>query len=110
MLWKGSIIVPVAKVPSPKGLNDYCPVALTSLAMKGLEKIIKRSLVAMSQSVIDPLQFAYHPGKGVEDAMATLLDQVVGHLEGTKTHALATFIDFSSAFNCLEPHILAQRL
>lgn len=109
-LWKESIIVPVAKIPSPKGLNDYRPVALTSLVMKGLEKIVKKSLLAMSQNIIDPLQFAYQAGKGVEDATATLLDRVTGHLEGTKTHVLATFIDFSSAFNCMQPHILAQRL
>lgn len=54
-----------------------------------------RSLLATSQSVIDPLQFAYQAGKGVEDAMATLPDQVVGHLEGTKTHVSASFIDFA---------------
>lgn len=54
MVWKESIIAPMAKVPSPKGLNVYWPVALTSLVMKELEKIVKRILV-MSQSVTDPL-------------------------------------------------------
>ena len=110
LVWKESVIVPVAKIPSPKELNDFRPVALTSLVMKGFEKIVKRSLLGMSQSIIDPLQFAYQAGKGVEDATATLLDLVLGHLEGTKTHVLASFIDFSSAFNCMQPHILASRL
>lgn len=89
----------MAKVPSLKGLNDYCHVALTNIVMKELEKIMMRSLLAVSQSVIGPLQFAYQAGQGVEDAMATLPDQVVGHLEGTKTHISAYFIDFASAFN-----------
>lgn len=54
MVWKESIIAPMAKVPSPKGLNDYWPATLTSLVVKELEKIVKRILV-MSQSVTDPL-------------------------------------------------------
>lgn len=33
--------------------------------------------------------------------MATLIDGVVGHLEGTKTIAMVSFIDFASAFNCM---------
>lgn len=40
----------------------------------------------MVQNIIDPLQIAYQARKGVEDAKATLLDLVVGHLEGKNTH------------------------
>ena len=109
-LWKESIVVPVAKVPKPKELKDYRPVALTSLVMKGFEKIVKKSLLTMTQDKIDPLQFAYQPRKGVEDATATLLNLVAGHLEGKRTHARLCFVDFSSAFDCMQPHILARRL
>lgn len=41
--------------------------------------------------------------------MAALPDEVVGHLEGTKTHALASFV-FLSTFNCMQPRILSRRL
>ena len=47
-VWKESVVVPVAKVPSPKVLNDYCPMALTSLVMEGFEHIVKRSLLVMT--------------------------------------------------------------
>ncbi|KAG7499465.1 hypothetical protein JOB18_039315 [Solea senegalensis] len=109
-LWKESTIVPVAKVPSPKTLNDYHPVALTSVVMKSFERIVKKSLLAMTQTVIDPLQFAYQPRKGVKDAVATLLNLIVRHLEGRKTHIRLCFADFSSAFNCMQPLVLAHRL
>lgn len=56
MIWKESIIVPVAKVQSPQVLNDYHLVALTSLVMKAFERIEKGSLLSVSQSVIDTLQ------------------------------------------------------
>jgi len=35
---------------------------------------------------------------------------VLQHLEGSKTHAKLLFIDFSSAFNSLQPHILADQV
>lgn len=53
--------------------------------MKSFECILKNSLLSMTQTVIDPLQFAYQPRKGAEDAVATLLNFVARHLEGRKT-------------------------
>lgn len=109
-LWKDSIIVPVPKSASPKSLNGFRPVALTSLVMKSFEKIVKETLLTCVQDNLDPFQFAYRSGRGVEDALATLLNLVLTHLEGAKTFARLLFIDFSSAFNCIQPHILAERL
>ncbi len=91
MLQKESIVVPVDKAPSPKVWNDH-PVALTSLAMKGFERIVKRSLMAMTQSITDPLQFTYQAKKGVEDATATLLDFVAWAPGGQED--ACTLIDF----------------
>ena len=39
--WKTSTIIPIAKKSHPTQLNDFRPVALTSIAMKCLEKIMK---------------------------------------------------------------------
>jgi len=38
-------MVPLAKVPSPKVLNDYHPMALISLVIKGFERIVRMSLL-----------------------------------------------------------------
>lgn len=40
--------------------------------------------------------------------MATLLNFVVMHLEGRKTHVCQCFADFPSAFNCMQPHRLTK--
>ena len=58
--WKESIIVPVAKGNSANTLNDFRPVALTSLVMKSFERIVKRLLLfrvggALDQAYIQPL-------------------------------------------------------
>ena len=67
-------MIPVAKTNHPKAFNDFRPVALTSLVMKSFEKLIKRDLLIKTEYVLDPLQFAYRAGCGVEDATATLLN------------------------------------
>lgn len=39
------------------------------------------------------------------DATATPLNFVVRNLESMKTHVRLCFVDFSSAFNFIQPHI-----
>lgn len=63
-LWKESVIVPVSKNKGPKSLNDFRPVALTSLIMKAFEKMIKQEILAITPLQLDPLQFAYRAGRG----------------------------------------------
>ena len=109
-LWKQSTVIPVAKSKNPQTLNDFRPVALTSLVMKQFEKLIKSDLVSRTKSLLDPYQFTYRDGMGVQDATATLLNLVLKHLENNKNHARLLFIDFSSAFNTIQPHVLVEKL
>ena len=44
--WKDFIIVPVPKNKTPKAINDFRPVALTCLAMKLFEKLVKNAFLA----------------------------------------------------------------
>lgn len=59
------------------------------------EKLIKRDLVK-TEHLLDPLQFAYGAGHGVEDAPASLL-----RLEGSRNRVKLLFVDLSSAFNTI---------
>ena len=83
-VWKHATIIPVAKTKSPKVLNDFRPVALTSLVMKTFEKIVKQDILRQTEGLLDPLQFAYQPGRGVEDATLVLINLLVQHLEVPK--------------------------
>lgn len=65
---KKSIVVPVVKTRSPQVINDFRPVALTSLVMKCFEKVVKGEILQQSKDRLDPLQFAFRQGRGVEDA------------------------------------------
>ncbi|KAK1803345.1 hypothetical protein P4O66_004125 [Electrophorus voltai] len=56
--FKRSAIVPVPKKPRPSDLNDYRPVALTSVGMKCFEKLVRDFITSSLPASMDPLQFA----------------------------------------------------
>ena len=79
-IWKSSNVVPVPKKPSPSALNDYRPIALTSIPFKCMERIVLQRLLAATQSFQDPLPFAYAPNRNTEDAILTATHAVLKHL------------------------------
>ena len=109
-VWKTSTVIPIPKTNHPKLLKDFRPVALTSLVMKTLEKLVKTLVLSVTECQLDPLQFAYRAGRGVEDAKLFILDKLYTHLEKPHAHARLLMADFSSAFNLMQPHILARKL
>ncbi len=108
--WKQATTVPAAKTTCPKTLNDFRPIALTSLVMKSFEKLIKEEVVIRTEHLFDPLQFAYRTKGGVRDATLTLLTYIYCHLQGSNSHGRLLFVYFSSAFNTIQPHLLVQKL
>ncbi len=109
-VWKDAVVVPVLKLGCPKMLNDLRPVALTLVVMNIFERFVKDEILRSTESLLDPMQFAYRPKRGVEDATVTLLHLLIRHLEGKGSLARVLFVDFSSAFNTIQPHVLIGRL
>ena len=108
--WRTSLIIPVAKTSSAKVMNDFRPVALTSIVCKCMERLVCDHLTRSVATGLDPLQFAYKAKRGVEDATLTLFDSVFRHLDKSGTFVRVLMMDFSSAFNTLQPHLLLKRL
>ena len=71
--WKTAEIIPVPKKPKISCLNDLRPVALTSIAMKCMEKIVLNHILSCLSPVQDPFQFAYRANRSVEDAILFFL-------------------------------------
>ncbi|XP_073727635.1 uncharacterized protein [Misgurnus anguillicaudatus] len=109
-LWKTSCVVPVPKTSRPKDLGDYRPVALTSHLMKILERLVLTHMRPLVSPLMDPLQFAYQPGTGVEDAVIFLLNRAISHLEKAGSTVRVMFFDFSSAFNTIQPTLLRDKM
>ena len=94
-----STVIPVLKKSTPKQLSDLRLVALTSLVMKTQEKIVKSFILTAVEPMLDPLQFAYRAGTGVEDVELFLLAKLYRHLELPQSHARILFAVFLRHFN-----------
>ncbi|KAK1804869.1 hypothetical protein P4O66_019133 [Electrophorus voltai] len=113
--FKRSTIVPVPKKPRPSGLNDYRPVALTSVVMKCFEKLVRdfvtSSLPASMPASMDLLQFANRHNCSTDDAIVPLLHTTLTHLDkGRGNYVKMLFVDYSSAFNTIIPSLLTTKL
>ncbi|KAK3531709.1 hypothetical protein QTP70_025937 [Hemibagrus guttatus] len=52
-------IILIPKKPKITGINDYRSVALTSVVMKSLERLVLAYVKSITVPLLDPLQFAY---------------------------------------------------
>ena len=108
--WKTSTIIPIPKNSKASQPNDFRPVALTSVLAKCFESILCKFLKSQVAEKLDPFQFSYRAKRGTDDACLTLLNYLSKHLSGNHTYARILMIDFSSAFNSIEPFVLLKRL
>ncbi|KAK1803656.1 hypothetical protein P4O66_021063 [Electrophorus voltai] len=91
-------------------LNNYRPVALTSIIMKCFERLVMRHIKNQLPPSLDTLQFTYHSNCSTDDAISTTLHLALTHLDKKGTYVRMMFIDFSSAFNTIVPHHLIGKL
>ncbi|KAK1801497.1 hypothetical protein P4O66_004522 [Electrophorus voltai] len=108
--FKTTTIIPVPKKPTVSCLNDYRPIALTSIIMKCFERLVMRHIKTQLPPSLDPLQFAYRCNCSTDDAISTTLHLALTHLDKKGTYIRMLFIDFSSAFNTIVPQHLIGKL
>ncbi|KAK3511758.1 hypothetical protein QTP70_021781, partial [Hemibagrus guttatus] len=86
--FKRSTIIPIPRKPKITGLNDYRPVALTSVVMKSFERLVLAYLKNITGPLLDPLQFAYRANRSVDDAVNMGLHFILQHLGKSGTYLL----------------------
>ena len=91
-------------------LNDYGPVALTSVAMKCVERLVMAHINDIMPETLDPLQFAYCLNRSKDDAISIALHTALSHLDKRNTYVRMLFIDYSSEFNTIVPSKLITKL
>jgi hypothetical protein len=94
-------------------LNDYRPVALTSIAIKCFERLVMahiNTIITIIPETLDPLQFAYRPNRSTDDAISIALHTVLSHLDKRNNYVRMLFIDDSSVFNTIVPSKLIIKL
>ncbi len=109
--FKKSVIIPVPKNNKPSCLNDYRPVALTSIVMKVFERLVKNHICSSIPVTLDPLQFAYRQNRSTDDAISQVMHSSLTHIDSkNRNYVRLLFIDYSSAFNTIAPIKLALKL
>ena len=79
--------------------------------MKCFERLIKTFIPSSLFVTLDPLQFAYHPNRSTDDAIAHILHTTLSHLDSWKgAYVRLLFIDYSSAFNTIAPSKLVTKI
>ena len=81
-------MIPIPKKTKVESLNDYRPVALTSVIMKVFERLVLTHLKSCKSLVLDCNQFAYRHNRCVEDAVSHTLHSILEHLDKPKTFFL----------------------
>jgi hypothetical protein len=93
--FKQTTLVPVPKNAKVTHLNDYRPVALTSVAMECFEKLAMSHINTIIPETLDPLQFAFCPNRSTDDAISISLHTAHSHLDKRNTYVRMLFIDYS---------------
>lgn len=83
--FKSTTIVPIPKKSAVSCLNDYRPVALTPIIMKGFERLVLSHLKASIPVDLDKYQVAYRANRCTDDAIAIALHAALTHFEHSNT-------------------------
>ena len=101
--FKKATIVPVPKKAKVTELNDYCPIALTSVIIKCFERLVKDHITSNLPDTLESLKFAYQPNRSTDNVITTALHPALSHLDKMNTYVRMLIIDYSSAFNTIVP-------
>ncbi|XP_061761984.1 uncharacterized protein LOC133556257 [Nerophis ophidion] len=78
--------------------------------MKFLERLVLDQLRPLVSPTLNPLQFAYQPHVGVDDAVIYLLHRAHSHLDGGRGSVRIMVFDFSSVFNTIQTILMSDEL
>jgi len=112
--WKRSIILPLAKVPSPLLPSDFRPISITPVLSRVLERIIVSSYIYPALLIPPPNlhfndQFAFRPTGSTTSALIYLLHKISAMLV-SQPYVRVIALDFSKAFDSVRHSTLLSKL
>ena len=110
-LWKQEWVIPAPKVTHPQDISDLRKISCTSDYSKLFEGFLKDWVMADISSNIDIGQFGGQRGIGTEHVMVCFLDRILQLLDSNpdKSAVIATYLDWSSAFDRQDPTLAVQK-
>ena len=86
------------------------PVTHTSILSKCFDRETLPKISACTKPNMDEMQFVYLRNRFTDDATVTLIHESLQHLDKGSNSARCLFMDYFSALNTMQPHILINRL
>lgn len=106
----GTVIL-LPKTRSPKSLSELRPITLTNALAKIMERIAFFRVQEHFVSTIGPEQHAYRAFHSTNTALTHLIHSWLQFLDLRSSHYIRIlFIDFSKAFDSVEPSLLIGKL
>ena len=113
-LWKQACIRPIPKVTVPKQLSDFCPISITPVLTRIMERTVVTQFpypASLEPSIFSDLshQFAFRPTGSTTGAIVSILHSVTHHLL-SNSYVIVMSLDFSKAFDTVRHSTLLQKL
>ncbi|KAI0218023.1 hypothetical protein LSAT2_030238 [Lamellibrachia satsuma] len=109
-LWKCADVRPVPKIRPPALIEkDLCPISLTPVLSKCLEKLMCTWIMDITMDQIDPQQYGSIKGTSTVHALVELVHKWKYAVKTPGTIVQILFVDFNKAFDRVDHHILMTK-
>lgn len=104
-------VIPVFKKGSRDCIKNYRPISVLPSISKIFEYVMLNRLTSFFDAfnIISPNQYGFLEGRSTIDAVNSFVESVLENLENGKL-CFATFLDLSSAFDCVDHDLLLRKL
>ena len=109
--WKNATVTPLFKAGDVSQCNNYRPISVLPLPGKILEKIVHKRLNTFfeANNILNPNQGGFRKNQSTTNTTAKFLDSIYESINN-KEFSIATYIDFSKAFDTVPHDILLKKL
>lgn len=108
---KRAKLSPIFKSKDKLDMKNYRPISVLPIISKIFEKVFYRKLYDHFQQnqLLTQSQFGFRTGAGTEHALLKFVDDVLEYFDENK-FTVATFMDLSKAFDCVNHDMLIKKL
>jgi hypothetical protein len=108
---KLACVVPIFKTNNRQDMSNYRPISLINTLAKVFEKCMQKQLVEHfnSNNLFSPKQYGFLRGKSTDCAIDQHIRYIVHSVDNLKP-TVATYVDFSKAFDLVDRNILLYKL